>query len=324
MSRAGLVRGLLLAAVAASLVEALFPFRLDLPVYARNRVERAGPHELRFGGHNVLRTPGPPGWLEEAIAHAALALRLEARPALASQSGPARILALSESPFRANLVVAQRGPDLVVRVRRPGSDPGGGPPFVVPEALGARRWVSIAVALEARTLRVAVDGREALAAPLPRGTLATWERSSRLALGDEPGGGRPWRGALRRASVEAGGRRHDLLAAGALERPEGSWLLPERLRKPVRLGRSELVAGALHGLGFLAIGALLALHLGGRRVVARCLALCALLSLAGFALKLGIAGRHPHGLDVAVQTLGGATGALLALRVGARRRAAAR
>jgi len=295
----------LCAIVAAS----LFPFRLDPPRFRRNEVVRGPAGEVELGRHNVLRSRGAPAWLRAVRAGGRLAIALEARPAAAEQTGPARILALSHSAYRADLVIGQEVVDLVVRVKRPGSEPWGSPAFVARGALAGRDWIAISVVLEPDRLRVVVDGEVRVDEPLARGYARSWSATCRLALGDEPGGARPWRGTLRCASVDAGGQVHDLLAPGVLEQPAGSWVLPERLSQPRRFGGEGLAVAALHFAAFSVLGWLMARASKTSRPRLRAVAACALLGLGLAGAKVFVAARHPSAVDLVVQIVGAAVGA---------------
>lgn len=302
-------RWLVAAVVVANVAGSLFPFRLDPPRYVRNDVRRAPSGQLDFGRHNALRSLSAPEWLPAVLRSGRLGVELEARSA-GPQGGPARLFALSESPFHANLVLGQGGDDLLVRVRRPGSTTAGSPAFHVRGVFAHGDWVALDVELEPDRVRVAVDGEPRLDAALPGDTLDSWSPRARVALGDEPGGGRAWRGSLRRATVRVDGDSDDLLAPATLECPAASWVLPDRLRRSPSFDGRELGPALLHFAGFAPLGFLLAREHGARRAAL----LCALLSLGLSAAKVFVAGRHPAALDVVTQVAGALCGALAARR----------
>jgi hypothetical protein len=57
------------------------------------------------------------------------------------------------------------------------------------------------VSIEDDRIEVRVDGRLVAEAALPTGTLDTWDPDYRLALGNEVIGARPWRGEIRKRSM---------------------------------------------------------------------------------------------------------------------------
>ena len=121
-------------------IEAWYPFRPELPLWRPSAPERSA-EGVTFGGDgDRLASPAGMDWVAEAAATDRLAVRLEARTGQAVQQGPARLLAVSENHFQADLMVGQDGDDLVVRLRRPGSDPSGDPPFRVDDVFADDRW----------------------------------------------------------------------------------------------------------------------------------------------------------------------------------------
>ncbi len=305
--------GLLIVA-GANLVAALYPFRLDPPEWRPNEVERLDHGVVTFGGHNVLRSGSTPPWLARVIETSRIRVELEARPTAPDQIGPARILSIAQSPYRADLVIGQSHDDLLVRMRRPGSKPTGSPGLIVSDALSGADWRSFVIELEPDGIEVRLDDGRAFALTLPAESTRTWDAESRVALGDEPVGGQPWRGALRRAEVVVDGRTYDLLVPGALEEPAGSWLLPDRLHRPAGLERTEQLSALAHLLAFVPLGYLLVRTRPERIDVLRALLLTAAFAALLTALKLVVAERHPAAIDVVFHAAGGGLGAWLARR----------
>lgn len=304
-------RMLLIAALAVSIAAALVPFRLDLPRHVSNGLDRppAGPWRLRE--HSIARSFNGPPWVREATRSETLDVNVKVRSARARQSGPARILTNSAGFHARNLTVAQDGSDLVVRLRRPGSDANGEPAFVVPDVFRTGRWRDITVAIRPRRVQIHVDGTLRVARSLPADALAGWDPTFGIALGNEVSGQRPWAGDIAVAEVATASGRDDLLAPGRLEIPDAWWHVPARLGAFTRV---ELPTDAgialLHLVAFLPVGYLLT-RKGPERDVRSLIMRVGGLSLLIELMKVGIAGRHPSLLNLVAQVVGGLGGAVM-------------
>jgi hypothetical protein len=290
-------------------------------------------------------------WVADARDRSQLDLHVELRAARPHQVGPARVLTISESPYAADLMLGQDAEDLVIRVRRPGSDGSGEPPFVVPRLLSDGQWHGVDLVIgpgaNGTTLAVRADGRSAVDAGLADGTpadgsssggsasrgtradgvagdgeqrlageaLAGWNSGYRVALGDEPGGERGWRGDLRAARIEVGGQRIDLLAPGVLAADTGA-VVRSRARHLLDPTSGDPAWIVLFRLaGFVPVGVAFRLWLE-RRARRRLPAIAAVLAVTGLAAiltlgKLFVAGRHPSLGDALVISAGGLLGVWL-------------
>lgn len=198
------------AAALATLVLLLPVGPLDPPSTTANRVVPVSVPTpgLRFDGG--LATAPAPARLYTALTRAGgatfeVGLVGEGVP----RSGPARILSFSAGPGERNLTIAQAGADLVVRVRTGRGDPNGTAheqrvPGVLTEANPRR----VTVAVDRHGIRVLVDGQTRRHARVAV-SLADWDPAYPLVLGNEVGGGRPWRGTLTDVTVSAGTRPVD-------------------------------------------------------------------------------------------------------------------
>lgn len=311
--RRRLLRLLLLFVAGTNLAFALFPFRLDIPGDAQNGVRRDTDGSLRFSGvRNEATTRGPPSWVAAVAAGSALALQLTVRPAEVDQFGPARIFTVSADYWHANLVVAQEGTDLVVRVRREHSTRGGTPPYVVRDVFAADGWRDVQVDLARDRLAVVVDGQQRLLARLDGAVTGTWDPSYRLALGDEVIGGRAWRGQIRHATVVVDGARTDYVEPPQLDIPSRSSYLPGRLRErpPLKWPEDAAVAG-LHMAGCVPLGLILAALLARRFGPLAWLSTCLLFVTVLQQGKVFVAGRHPATIDLAAYLTGCVVGGLV-------------
>jgi hypothetical protein len=302
--------GLVLLAYAAV---ALAPFRWAPPRRLLNAAT-AGPDGVLFPAAGLAYTREAPEWIERAAGLGRLRLELRLRTYSVAQSGPARIFTISRDVKRRNLTLGQEGPDLDLRLRRPGSSLNGEPPYTLPGVLADAGWHEIEVVISSGSLRVAVDGRVALTEAIPEQSLAQWDRRHEVALGNELTGFRPWRGEVARAVVEVGGERVDYARPGLLELPAKFWAFEKRLAwYPFGDGAhfDAIKDWVANLICFIPLGFLLG-ALGGRRGSwCRALAVCALASLVVEVAQVFFS-RAPASTDWILNTLGGAAGAGMA------------
>jgi hypothetical protein len=289
-------------------ITAYFPFRWDPPRVVHNAVARdAG--TLRFGDMNRARTLGSPGWLPDARQSGMIRIDLEVDPRSSQEQSPASIMMLARDYWHGDFAIGQDGSELLVWLRRPGSDANGNPPFVVRGALHANRWNRIELVVRGDQLRIVVSGGKDLVDRLPDDALGTWG-AGQIALGDEVHGGGPWRGRIRQAEVRTPGWFVDYTRPGALSIPARYFYLPDHLAPFPPEGKGEWEALVLHGMSFMVVGFLIA---GTRRPRVRVPPATALALLFASALGAGkflFHGRHTELTDIVVQTIGALVGAL--------------
>jgi hypothetical protein len=302
---------MLVAAVLALVVASWYPFRPEMPWELRRGPLAASATEARFDGSSVLVSRPDLDWVADAASTGSLRLALDLRTDRAEQSGPARLLSISRDTLAADLMVGQEGDDLVVRVRRPGSDASGHPAFRVPDVFATDqvgRWRHLVLDVGGGRLVAELDGAVVLDQPV---TLAGWDPSYRLALGDEAVGQRGWVGELRHVEVSTPGHTVDVLASGTLDGGSG-WIWRDRVRNLTSLSSADPLALIVARFAaFVPVGLGLGLLLRRRWAVAAMVGI-ALGLVAG---KLFVLGRHPRLGDAIVCVVGGLAGILLAARL---------
>ena len=307
---------LLWLAIAFNAVVAIVPFRFDPPNLVQNRLESQQQGALVFRPPSMARTMSGPAWIDDAKRTGTLTITLKVVPAVAAQEGPARILTISKNYRSRNILLGQQGADLIVRMRRPGSNADGRPSFVVPGVFAANRARNITVSIRPGWLSVRIDGETRLRRALQIDALGNWNSTYRLALGNEVIGRRAWNGVIQRAIVVTPHFRDDLLAPGRLEVPQQWWQVPDRLRQNpfhVQLPESGIVA-LLHLLAFVPIGyaaARLAAKRGRYRWVA---VMVFVLGVLIETSKVLFAGRHILVLNILANIAGGLVGMVFARR----------
>lgn len=301
---------MLVAALVALVVASWYPFRPELPWEPRTAPAVTPTGEVRFDGSSVLVSPPDVDWVADAAATGTLRIAFDARTDDGDQSGPARLLSVSRDTLAADLMVGQDGDDLVVRVRRSGSDPSGDPAFRVadvfaPSTLG--EWRHVVVDLRGGRVVVELDGETVLDEPADPGG---WDPAYRFSLGDEATGRRAWVGELRDVEVTTPAHQVDVLASGSLDGGSGI-VWRDRVRYLTSLDSHDPFAlTVVRFLVFVPVGLALGLLLRRRWAVVGVV----VISVALMAGKLFVAGRHPRLGDALVCVVGGLAGLALAAR----------
>jgi hypothetical protein len=294
-------------------VSAYYPFIWDPPRIVRNEVTRTADGSLRFREMNEARTRGTPGWLADARASGIVQIKLEVDPQSSQEQSPASIMMLASDFWHTDFAIGQNHSDLLVWLRRPGSDANGDPPLAVRGALQPRRWNNLDVVLLRDGIRIDVNGTQRLTEHLPVDSLRVWG-AGQVALGGEVHGGGAWQGKISRAEVRTSGHAVDYTRPGALFIPERYLYFPDHVAPFPPLGRGEWEILLLHYLSFIPVGFLI---VWARRPPVRpvpATLLAAALAAVLAAGKFLFHGRHAEVADILVQSTGALIGALLAWR----------
>jgi hypothetical protein len=196
---------LLAFAVIAYWTAGFFPFHWSMPWINYENAARPSPlRGWQFSGPGIVRTKAAPEWLPEAGFRSSMHITLEIRTSSYDQSGPARILSVSKDPYHQNMVIAQDGTSLVLRLRTPQTNMSGIPSYQIEGVFGHLDWQRVTVFIKPEELQVRINGVQRLAAVLPARALSVWNTDYSLALGNEMTFDRPWLGEIRRAEIAVG------------------------------------------------------------------------------------------------------------------------
>jgi uncharacterized SAM-binding protein YcdF (DUF218 family) len=209
---------------------ALWPFTF-VAVCATCENQAVAGHGVSFPAGGLIRSLEPARALpDRLVASDSFTVEVRLTPARTRQVGPARIVGMSDGPFRRNFTLAQEGRDLVFRLRTSETDRNwlkneavlGGVFRAGEERHLVATWRSGAVELF-------VDGRRRAAFAGPAGRLNTWDPGYPLLLGNERSGDRPWLGTIDRVAI------YDrvLSQTEILERYAASEAMPGPMSAPV-------------------------------------------------------------------------------------------
>lgn len=131
-----------------------------------------------------------------------LTIEAEIRPALATQTGPARIVTFSTDVNQRDFTLGQDGDKLIVRIRTPQTGPNGvvGSTGVAVCTLAAGESNHVVVSYKPGSLVCYLNGRRVFQTDQVRGDFRDWS-AQHLLFGDEYGGERSWRGILEGVAI---------------------------------------------------------------------------------------------------------------------------
>ena len=302
----------LVGVVLVLVVISYYPFGWDPPRTVRNEVTRNSQGFLQFGEMNNARTIGTPAWLQDVRASGIVQIRLEFEPRSLQES--ASIMMLASNFWVTDFAIEQDHSDLLVWLRRPGSDTNGDPPFTVKGVLRTRQWNSAEVRLQRDDMRIVVNGRTRLNEQIPGDSSRVWSQGQ-IALGDEVHGGRPWQGTIRLAEVRTPGYAVNYVLPGALSIPKRYFYLPDHVEPFPPMNLEQWIIVLLDMMSFIPVGFLIVL---ARRPTLR----PALVTLLATALVLVLAAgkflfhaRHTSVAIIVMEAIGALLGTLLASRL---------
>jgi hypothetical protein len=310
----------LVGVILVLLVIAYYPFTWDPPRTVRNDVTRSADGSLQFGETNYARTPRTPAWLPGVRASGAIGIRLQFESQSLHQD--ASIMMLASDFWHTDFAIGQDGSDLLVWLRRPGSDANGDPPYAVASVLRRHGWNSVNVVLRRDRLRIEVGGRTRLAEQLPPGATGDWD-AGQIVLGNEVQGGGPWLGRIRQAEVRTPGAVVDYVRPGALSLPESYLYLPDHVEPFPPQNLEQWVLAFLDLLSFVPVGFLIVWSRRPPLTPAAAALLGAVLALVLGAGKFLFHARHTSVANLVLQVAGAWLGAWLAARLARTKRGTA-
>lgn len=257
-----------------------------------------------FLRNGILQSHEPPNWVSDAIRNDELSVSLTIQSYISYQTGPARILTISQDHYNRNLTVGHEGYDLVVRLRRSPETPNGVPPYILPAVFLETGIRNIVILIRQDSLRAWVDNSLIIDEALPVGALTTWNSDFYLALGNELTWERPWLGEITHAQMETPAGAINLLSPLMIKAP---WIqIPENLS--FQFVSTSLIDLLANLIAFIPIGVLTARCLS-RTSSIQVAMIWAPVCLTAELLQLLIEGRIASFSDFFLNVLGAQIGA---------------
>jgi VanZ family protein len=313
----------LLGMIIILVVIAYYPFAWDPPRTVRNDVTRTTTGSLRFGDMNYARTLGTPAWLPRVRTSGDIQIQVDFNPQSPQVNSQASVMMLASDFWHADFAIVQGRSDLLVYLRRPGSDAGGGPPYVIHGVLRQQRWNNVTVLLRRDELRLTVGGRPRLTQHLPADSAGGWG-PGQIVLGNEAHGGNAWLGRIGLAEVRTPGYAVDYVRPGALSIPDSYLYFPDHVQPFPPTNRGQWLLAFLDLLSFIPLGFLIVWARRPHVSTVAATVLAAALAVALAAGKFLFHGRHTSLVNVLMEIAGALLGALLASRQAHAKRITAR
>jgi VanZ family protein len=134
---------------------------LELALPPDARWLSAPPAALRLDGGTIVRSAGAANSLTARLASTgAFSVEAWVRPASGAQTGPARIVTISRSPYRRNVTLGQEGTSLQFRVRNRLNGVNGDGHALACDVF-TERWIHVLAIYDRGVSRLVVDGRQA-------------------------------------------------------------------------------------------------------------------------------------------------------------------
>jgi hypothetical protein len=324
MERLALVGLALWAALAAALALSPYAFEWRCLICKNGATVETDPAGLAFRSPGLARAEVPPGFARTLTEAGTMTIEMTLAPRRVAQSGPARILTHSASPYSRNFTLGQDRDALVLRFRTGDVDRNGRiNEITLPEVFTDTAEIRLEVTHDRTGTTVVVDGAETFEAPNARADFTSWNDGFDLIVGNESTGDRPWLGVVRRLVIAGGPEAPalvDLDFAGSTEASSAPAQLSDlQIPRiflhliPLRGESFKLQDFILHMGMLLPIGFLAVLTFGRERREATLIAVSTLTVLAyAFAVEIAqhfTATRTMSALDFLWGALGGLLGA---------------
>ncbi|MBI2565697.1 MAG: LamG domain-containing protein [Candidatus Schekmanbacteria bacterium] len=185
---------------------------IDLSISNPANVIWLFPQGLLIKAPVLIASPGPAtGITAQCTATSAITVEVWVLPD-DDQTGPARIVSLSQDPYLRNFTLAQEGSAYDFRLRTTETSENGFPSLASPNGAVLDGFAHLVYRRDTEGIAVFFQNSIPISAGVADGNLSNWSGSFRMALGNELTGDRPWQGwlllvaiysrALTRAEIE--------------------------------------------------------------------------------------------------------------------------
>ena len=156
---------------------------------------------LTLSKPGIAYLPIQQSWVQEVKNDSYLILKLSIQTDLLQQIDRAAIFTISQDSKHRNITVAQKGADLVLRLRTIDTNLNGLPPYVIKNIFTNTKRMNILIKITNRKLEILINGVMKLASKLPKSALSNWDTSNILVLGNELTFKQPWIGVIYKAAI---------------------------------------------------------------------------------------------------------------------------
>lgn len=272
---------------------------------------------LSLGHRGIAYTEFAPQWLTTAIETGELELTFELLPKDTVQKH-ATIFTIGNDQKSRNLVLSQYEQSLIIQ-RRKNSDPKAKlKSHYIGRAFKDDATTNIKLVLKADEIDVYVNGKQRIHTPTDDDSFKNWARDQRVALGNIPEFGQPWRGEIRQAQVRAGDKTVDYLSPGTLSIPATYQFIRERSWNAFLdtniypLNKATIRDFIINFFGFIPLGFIIVAMSRSHHKITRAVFVCFFVTASIEGIQVLLPYRVPSIYDVTLNVAGGLVGAWLA------------
>ncbi len=254
--------------------------------------------------------------MQEVKSDSYLILELSIQANHLQQIDRAAIFTISHDPKQRNITVAQKGSDLILRLRTIDTSLNGLPPYVIENIFTNTKKIKILIKIINRKLEVLINGVSKLESKLPRGALSNWDTSNTLVLGNELTFKQPWIGVIYKAAISTNTRSIDFIKNNTLLIPpeftyidKGKLIRLSIFDHPAKLS-SRIFDYVINFFGFFVLGILLRFLINKNVSNISLVSVCVFLSLSIEIGQLFLDSRKTSIYDFVLNSAGGIVGIL--------------
>lgn len=272
---------------------------------------------LSLGHRGIAYSEVAPQWLTTAIETGELELAFELLPKDTVQKH-ATIFTIGNDQKTRNLLLSQYEKSLIIQ-RRKNSDPKAKlQNHYIGRAFNDDTTTTIKLVLKADEIDVYVNGKRRIHTPTNDDSFKNWAHDQRVALGNIPEFGQPWRGEIRKAQVRAGNKTVDYLSPGTLSIPPTYQFVRERSWNAFLdtniypLNKATIRDFIINFFGFIPLGFIVVAISRSRYKISQAVMVCFFVTASIEGIQVLLPYRVPSIYDVTLNVAGGLVGAWVA------------
>lgn len=272
---------------------------------------------LTLSKPGIAYLPIQQSWVQEMKNESYLILELLIQTGLLQQIDRAAIFTISQDSKHRNITVAQKGADLVLRLRTIDTNLNGLPPYVIKNIFTNTKRMNILIKIINRKLEILINGEMKLTSKLSKSALSNWDTSNTLVLGNELTFKQPWIGVIYKAAISTNTQSIEFIRNNTLLIPpkytyidKGKFILLSIFDHRGRLS-NRIYDYVINFFGFFLLGILLRFLIDKNISNMPLIAVCVFLSLSIEIGQLFLDSRKTSIHDFVLNSAGGIVGILL-------------